>query len=67
MLGAALPQAALLADAALLASLTVWESELVQEAMANHPAASPANTIAAAGGRNVMGAGNRVQGTLYGH
>jgi hypothetical protein len=41
-----LPQAALLADAALLASLTVWEREIVQEAMANYPAASLANTIA---------------------
>jgi hypothetical protein len=37
---------ALSADMALLASLTPWEFELVQQAMANHPAVSLAKTIA---------------------
>jgi hypothetical protein len=46
VLGTALPQAALLADAARLASRTVWELELVQEATVSHPAASLANAIA---------------------
>jgi len=43
VLGPALPQAALLADAARLARRTVWELELVQEGMVIHPAASLAN------------------------
>jgi hypothetical protein len=48
VLGTALPRGAvemLIADAALLAELTPWELELVQQAMANHPAVSVAKTI----------------------
>jgi hypothetical protein len=36
---------ALSADMALLASLTPWEFELVQQAMANHPTVTLAETI----------------------
>jgi hypothetical protein len=45
VLTTALPEAALLADAALLASLTLSELELVREVMAAYPALSLANAV----------------------